>query len=79
MNIKILYFGMISEILNCNEEILVIENNATVTQLESFLINKYESLKKLSFKIVVNQTIPAMDTLLKPNYEIALLPPFSGG
>ncbi|MDY8138157.1 MoaD/ThiS family protein [Aquimarina sp. 2201CG5-10] len=79
MELKVLYFGMIAEITNRNEELLLVIQDCDIFQLESLLKEKYESLKNVSFKIAVDQKISNTSIRLKPTNEIALLPPFSGG
>ncbi|WP_298312745.1 MoaD/ThiS family protein [uncultured Aquimarina sp.] len=79
MELKVLYFGMIAEATGCKEEIILLRSGTTIDQLENLLKDKYESLQHLSFKVAVDKEITANDTLLNPNNEIALLPPFSGG
>ncbi|WP_298547829.1 MoaD/ThiS family protein [uncultured Aquimarina sp.] len=79
MELKVLYFGMIAEVTGCNEEIILLESNSNVDQLENLLKDKYQNLQHLSFKVAIDKEISANDTLLNPNNEIALLPPFSGG
>ncbi|KAA1248171.1 MoaD/ThiS family protein [Aquimarina sp. RZ0] len=79
MKLKILYFGMISEITDCNEELIAVPDQCKVAQLEIFLKDTYINLQGLSFNIVVDKQISTSDMLLTSANEIALLPPFSGG
>lgn len=79
MELKVLYFGMIAEATGCKEEIILLRSGTTIDQLENLLKDKYENLQHLSFKVAVDKEITVNDTLLNPNNEIALLPPFSGG
>lgn len=79
MELKTKYFGLISEITNCSEELVSVPNNCNLSQLESVLKEKYTQLQTISFKIAIDQNIVNFDLTLNPNNEIALLPPFSGG
>ncbi|MHA7059819.1 MoaD/ThiS family protein [Aquimarina sp. M1] len=79
MKLKVLYFGMIAETTNCKEETITLAPGSNVDQLETLLKNRYKNLQNLSFKVAINQEILANETILSPNCEIALLPPFSGG
>ena len=79
MELKVLYFGMIAEATNCKEEIISLPSGNNVDHLENLLKNKYNDLKDLSFKIVVDQKISSGNPLLTSQNEIALLPPFAGG
>ena len=79
MKLKVLYFGMIAEATNCNEEIISLPSGNNIAHLENLLKNKYKDLQDLSFKIVIDQKILSGNPLLTPQNEIALLPPFAGG
>lgn len=79
MELKILYFGMIAEATDCNEEEISLQSGSTVEQLIHKLNNKYDKLKHLSFNIAIDKEISDHSTLLSTNSEIALLPPFAGG
>lgn len=77
MEIKFIYFGMIAELLNKSEEIIVIDNK--VINLRDFILSHYPTLKNYSFTLAINQEFRDE---IKPNEkidEIALLPPFAGG
>ncbi|SEM22622.1 ThiS family protein [Aquimarina amphilecti] len=79
MELKVLYFGMIAEITNCQEEMIFLEQGSNVDQLENLLKDKYRKLQDLSFKIAIDKEIKSNIVLLNTKNEIALLPPFSGG
>lgn len=79
MLVNLLYFGLIAEAINCNKECITTNENSSVSDLKNTLLNKYKVLKKIDFQIAVNQQIVSKETLIKPNSEIALLPPFAGG
>ncbi|WP_459211714.1 MoaD/ThiS family protein [Aquimarina rhabdastrellae] len=77
MNLKIKYFGMLTEVTGCTEEQFpLIEGNiADVLQL---LMNKYPLLKEKEFQVAQDQVIVDIKKPISQG-EIALLPPFSGG
>ena len=77
MQIKIKYFGLLTEITNCQEE-YVTDSLLTVNELLDLLFKKYPELKEKDFQVAQNNSIVAQGTKLD-NTEIALLPPFSGG
>ena len=77
MQIKIKYFGLLTEITNCQEE-YVIDSLRTVNELLDLLYKKYPELKEKDFQVAQNNSIVALETKIN-NTEIALLPPFSGG
>ena len=77
MQIKIKYFGLLTEITNCQDE-YVNDSLSTVKELLDLLFKKYPELKDKDFQVAQNNSIVALETKLD-NTEIALLPPFSGG
>lgn len=77
MKLHIKYFGMLTELTACTDEIIDF-NGATARDLLNLLYFKYPTLKGTLFKIAQNQTIIQHDEILSSN-EIVLLPPFSGG
>jgi molybdopterin synthase sulfur carrier subunit len=77
MQIKIKYFGLLTEITNCQEE-YVNDSLRTVKELLNLLYIKYPELKGKDFQVAQNNSIVALETKIN-NTEIALLPPFSGG
>jgi len=79
MEVKVLYFGMIAEATDREEEIISLQTACTIYKLEQLLKQKYKNLQQLSFKIAVDKEILSGTTVLKSTNEIALLPPFSGG
>ena len=77
MQIKIKYFGLLTEITNCQEE-YVNDSLRTIKELLNLLYIKYPELKGKDFQVAQNNSIVALETIIN-NTEIALLPPFSGG
>lgn len=77
MNLNIKYFGMLTEVTQCQEETFEFTQN-TVSDLLNDLFNKYPLLEEKSFQVAQNQTLVSKDTIIS-NAEIALLPPFAGG
>ena len=77
MQIKIKYFGLLTEITNCQEE-YVTDSLRTVNELLDLLYKKYPELKEKDFQVAQNNSIVALETKINKT-EIALLPPFSGG
>ena len=77
MNLNIKYFGMLTEVTQCQEEILEF-NQQKISDLLTILLKKYPLLKDQSFQIAQNQKIVDGDAFVTET-EIALLPPFAGG
>ncbi|WP_188653045.1 MoaD/ThiS family protein [Yeosuana aromativorans] len=77
MQIKIKYFGMLTEITNCQEGTIDF-SGIYISELLEILYVKYPSLKNKEFQVAQNQQLVSGKTKLNSN-EIVLLPPFSGG
>lgn len=77
MKLTVKYFGMLTEVTGCQEEIIPF-NGERISELLALLTDKYPGLKQKHFQVAHAMEIADMDTrVTKP--EIALLPPFSGG
>lgn len=80
MKLSIKYFGMLAEAIGKPEEVIeVVNSQISVEELSQVIENKHASLKTMSFKVAVNQSISENNYLIKENDEVALLPPFAGG
>lgn len=77
MNIHIKYFGMLSEITQCDEE-MVSFSGGQASELLMMLFKKYPVLKQTDFQVAQNYEIITRETFINSN-NLALLPPFSGG
>ena len=77
MSIKVLYFGVISDITG--KQSGEFDEFSSVEELIAYLEDKYIDLKDFKYQISVNQKIVKESVKLSDNDEIALLPPFSGG
>ncbi len=74
MKVRLKYFGVLSEKMNCSSDTTDIEEG---TLLSNFLNDKKNSLD-VKFKVAVNHKF-VEEKILEENDEIAFLPPFSGG
>ncbi len=83
MKIKVLYFASIKDRLGKDEEELELKDGETLQSLLNHLKSENDVLAKFleahSFLFAVNEEIANLDTILKSNDEIAILPPLSGG
>ncbi len=77
MKVKVLFFGILSEIAGCNEQL--IKDVGTVGDLKTLLSAQYPTFGNYQFQTSVNQIISKDSKKLGNNDEIALLPPFAGG
>ena len=79
MNIRLKYFGMISEITQKEEETLELAAHSNINPLLELLSHKYDRLNKMEYKVAINELIENENIELKENDIVALLPPFAGG
>lgn len=77
MNVKIKYFGLLAEITQCSNEVLVF-SETTISELLEVLYSKYPSLRAKDFQVAQHLKIVSKDVAVSED-EISLLPPFSGG
>ncbi|MCP4440402.1 MAG: NTP transferase domain-containing protein [Aureispira sp.] len=79
MEVTIKYFGLISEALEKEQEVMNLQQNSTAKTLREELENQYPKLKDKNYQIAINQAIANTETSISLGDEIALLPPFAGG
>ncbi len=77
MKIKILFFGILTDIVET--ESLEIENIASISELKQKLYADFPKLATQNFQISVNKKIKKGDFTFQDKDEIAFLPPFAGG
>ena len=77
MLLTIKYFGMLTEVTNCEEETMDFSGNSIHRLLEE-LYTRYPNLKEKSFQVAQNKEMVSFEDQLTGN-EIVLLPPFAGG
>ncbi len=77
MKIKIRYFGMLTEVTGCEEEIIDFPE-VVISELLEMLFIKYPKLKDKKFQVAQNNELVPFKTKISSK-EIVLLPPFSGG
>jgi MoaE-MoaD fusion protein len=81
MRVRVLFFGMLKDIVGKPADAIDLPEGASVRDV----LAKYESLiprlKEClpSLALAVNQQYAGPDTILRPDDEVALLPPVSGG
>lgn len=81
MQVKVLFFGVLKEIVGRAEETLEVAPHSTLAQVFDSYSERYETLrnKRSSILFARNSEFAAPTTLLTDNDEIAFLPPVSGG
>jgi sulfur-carrier protein len=76
MQIKILFFGLLTEITGTS---LTMDDISDTNSLIKKLNDEYPALQQLNFTIAVDQKIITGNTVLNDGCIVALMPPFSGG
>ncbi|SFD25197.1 molybdopterin synthase sulfur carrier subunit [Chitinophaga sp. CF118] len=75
---RVLLFGIAKDIAGA--PFIMAEGITTVAELKVWLYKQYPALQKLrSLMIAVNKVYAADVDVLKPEDEIAIIPPVSGG
>ncbi len=77
MELRIMIFGQLTDIINNNE--LTLTGIADTNSLVSELHKRYPSLANTKYMMAVNKQTVITNTILKEDSVVALLPPFSGG
>ena len=81
MRVRVLFFGVLKDIVGHAEESAEIQPNSTVASLFEDYARRFETLgdKRPSILFARNREFATGDTLLSENDEVAFLPPVSGG
>jgi MoaE-MoaD fusion protein len=81
MRVRILFFGMLKDLLGKSSDSLEIAGGASVGNVLEHYAAQVPQLKQYlpSLAVAVNQEYVGAETTLKSNDEVALLPPVSGG
>ena len=80
MKIKILLFGIATDLLATSALDFEVSKRCSVRDLKNNLLLKYPQLKKIqSYAIAVNEAYANEEDVLKENDIVAIIPPVSGG
>ena len=77
--IKLLVFGVFTDIFKVNEFSLEVQSPLNVGQLKAYIVAKYPQTASLNFTVAVDETYADDATIIKENQVVALIPPVSGG
>jgi len=77
MQIRIMIFGQLTDIINSST--LILTDIADTNSLENELNKRYPALAASKYIMAVNKQTVITNTVLKGDTTVALLPPFSGG
>lgn len=80
MKIKVLFFGITTDLVQMLETSFHLEENATIKVCKESLQESYPTLKNInSYAIAVNETYANDDFILQQGDVVAIIPPVSGG
>jgi MoaE-MoaD fusion protein len=81
MRVRVLFFGILKDIVGHSEELLDIEPDSTLASLFEAYSARFETLrdKRPSILFARNREFATPETPLTENDEVAFLPPVSGG
>lgn len=80
MQVRILAFGIARDILGGSQMTVELPSQANVAQLKEKLCDQYPDFQRLaSLSIAVNTAYADDNQLIKPEDELVIIPPVSGG
>lgn len=81
MRVKVLFFGMLKDIVGRAEDQLQVADGARLDSIFELYADRYPTLRDLTGSIVMacNQQFSDISTPVKEGDEVAFLPPVSGG
>lgn len=81
MRVLVKFFAVVEETVGCRETWVLLEEPATVADLQRQLEDLFPSLRNISHSLAfaVNQEYAHPETVLAEGDEVALIPPISGG
>lgn len=79
MEIKVLMFGVLSDITDTSEVTVNLESQMTIINFNSLLKEKYQVLGQYTYSIAVNEAYQQTNFMLNDGDTVALIPPVSGG
>tara|TARA_B100000795_G_C22802749_1_gene442833 strand:+ start:3753 stop:3995 length:243 start_codon:yes stop_codon:yes gene_type:complete len=80
MKIKILFFGITTDLVGASNLDLMLSDASTVLDFKSLLKKNFPQLENLdSYAIAVNESYATDDLTLQKNDIVAVIPPVSGG
>ncbi|HZS54653.1 MAG TPA: molybdenum cofactor biosynthesis protein MoaE [Bryobacteraceae bacterium] len=81
MRVKVLFFGVLKDIVGTGEDTVEVAPNATLASVFASYADRFETLrnKRPSILFARNRDFASGETELAENDEVAFLPPVSGG
>jgi len=74
---RVTFYGVLQERIASEISLKVSLKN--VSAMRSYLEENYPILGTIPYLVAINRTISSLEDPLKPNDDVAILPPFSGG
>jgi MoaE-MoaD fusion protein len=81
MRVRVLFFGVLKDLAGKSGEVLELPEGAAVRNLLAYYFSAIPAMRDslTSIAVAVNQEYSGLETKLKSDDEVALLPPVSGG
>ena len=79
MMIRIHFFGMIAEALQCTTHVIEDYDKQTIGELEQDVLHAFPGLDKYTYQIALNKKLVSTSAAFNQDCEVAFLPPFAGG
>ena len=80
MNLKILLFGISTDLIGKKSIFFSVSPSTTVSEFKILIQEKYPQLSQInSYAIAINESYASNETVLKENDIVAIIPPVSGG
>lgn len=81
MRVKVLFFGMLKDIVGCPEDHLSLPEGAQLASIFDHYAGRFPRIREMASSIVLarNQEFSDLSTLISEDDEVAFLPPVSGG
>jgi molybdopterin converting factor subunit 1 len=80
MTIKILFFGISTDLVGADSISFELGENSTIGSLKNSLKNKFEGLKNIyDFTLAINEEYATDDMIVSQGDIVAVIPPVSGG
>lgn len=81
MRIKVLFFGLLKDMVGCAEDHLVVEEGSRLENIFDLYAGRFPKLGEMRSSIVLarNQQFSPLTTAVADGDEVAFLPPVSGG
>ncbi len=81
MRIRVLFFGLLRDLIGCSEQELELPENARLETVFDHYASQFPRVREMSDSIVMarNEEFAARDGSLADGDEVAMMPPVSGG